>query len=583
MNQLSVNPPAMMEKLASGDHASLAADILHVLDFFTVSRIEEADDTLLERIRLLATLIVKALTTPAFAIPPHLAPQFIRHNGVLANMIRLTDFKNADLPIKMLLGQEANFLKLLTLYSPYCTVRLNLDELFAAQPYLASLWAAGVLKGHWKGTKETDAFTQALMASPALANFTLQDSQFPLSEDAAFAYFDSTYASTEHDRRLRDTINAGMKRQFRLPFALPEPDMKRILVISANMDRQHSIYRCLAPLLDALKPDYHLTLFHNTPKGQDDLDRELFDEVKTLGVSEGDHFTYDMLQQVLDGRYGIALFTDIGLNRPSIILSNLRLAPIQITTYGHPVTSGDSEIDYFIGGEAVEEKNNPQRHYAEKLVLMPGLGVEPVRLDYTPSPPGGARDRLEIGLSWGEAKVTHPHLLRLRTIQEQASRPIRYHFIGFNATRLTLLAARRDLEALFGPGNVRISPIMPNADYLKTLESCDLLLDSSPFGSYNRIVDCLTLRKPVVALEGEKSYSRFAGALLRQAGLPELVGATPDEFIAIARRLIDDPSWRGAVMEKLHGLDIDSRLFETGHAAGFKKALDVIVKRHAAG
>lgn len=94
----------------------------------------------------------------------------------------------------------------------------------------------------------------------------------------------------------------------------------------------------------ALKPDYHLTLFHIKPDNDAVLDTKLFDKIIPLGVGINDSFKYKMLEQILAENYGIVLFSDVGLNRPSIILSNLRLAPIQITTYGHPVTSGNSEL-----------------------------------------------------------------------------------------------------------------------------------------------------------------------------------------------------------------------------------------------
>ncbi len=578
MTQLAIDLQGMLKKFQSGD-PGLAQDVLYVLELFEETPIPKADEALLHHLGMLATFMLQVFSSPQFQIPAALAPDFIRKNRVLANMLRLSKFRNADVAIQMLLEQKPDLVNLLTLYSPYCTIRLKLEDLFSSYPYLASLWVAVMLKS-WRGTKNGDAFIAELMASQALKKFQLQDAHFPIAEDTAFAYFDATYASGQHDHRLRNTINRQMQKLFRLPFTLPEPDMKRILVISANMETTHSVYRCLSQMLYALKPDYHLTLFHNTPKGAEKLDKELFDDIKTQGAGE-QGFTYDMLQSVLEGNYGIALFTDIGLDRPSVILSNLRLAPIQVTTYGHPVSSGKSRIDYYIGGGQVEEQKNPQRHFEEQLVLMPGLGVEPVRLNYQPKFPPKAYDWFEIGLSWGEIKADWPHLLRLKEILDRAKKRIRFHFIGFSATRLTLLAAKADLAELFGAEAVHVTPMMPNAEYLKTLESCDLLLDSYPFGSYNRIVDALTCHKPLVALQGEKSYNRFAPALLRQVSLDELIAETPEAFIATSLRLIDDDAWRKGILAKIRAIDLEKQLFNTGNARYFRQAMDAVVAHHA--
>ena len=68
------------------------------------------------------------------------------------------------------------------------------------------------------------------------------------------------------------------------------------------------------------------------------------------------------------------IYLDIGM-RPKIqILSSLRLAPIQCNTYGHPVTSGFKNIDYYFSSELMENQNS-QKYYSEKLITLPGLGI----------------------------------------------------------------------------------------------------------------------------------------------------------------------------------------------------------------
>jgi hypothetical protein len=94
-----------------------------------------------------------------------------------------------------------------------------------------------------------------------------------------------------------------------------------------------------------------------------------------------------------------------------LVFSNLRLAPVQVTSYGHSSSTHGSAIDYFIGGEEVEywqhsqpsqvpvrcsrlfcgvvlsvaavcrcslssvvfAQENPQRRYSERLLLAPGM------------------------------------------------------------------------------------------------------------------------------------------------------------------------------------------------------------------
>jgi protein O-GlcNAc transferase len=55
-------------------------------------------------------------------------------------------------------------------------------------------------------------------------------------------------------------------------------------------------------------------------------------------------------------------------------LAALRLAPVQVASWGHPVTTGMPNIDIYLSGELIEGPQ-AERHYREKLVRLPGTGV----------------------------------------------------------------------------------------------------------------------------------------------------------------------------------------------------------------
>lgn len=574
---LNINPQHLQQLFQAGEWDILSREILAILEYFDQQPADALPAELEQTIGFITKLILFFFASENFRIPDALAPEFIRHNTTLAHMVRLSNFKTADIIIKAILPHKNNLTKLLTLYSPYCTVRLDLADLFSAQAYLTSLWVAAILRGRLKTTAEAEKFVTELLANPALSRFVLSDPTFPLVEETSHAYFDATYGAAGLDETLRNCINRQIQKNFKFEYKNPAADKKRVLVISAFMCRGHSVYRCIAPLIAALKPDYHVALFHVSLADHDRLDRELFDEIHTMGVDATTaSFTPAMLKNILKQNYGTLLYPDIGLSRPSLILANLRLAPVQITTYGHPVTSGKTEIDYYVGGQAVESPHDPQQNFTEQLLLMPGLAVEPVKPDYTPKFAAPPHPWVEIGLSWGEMKITHTHLLRLQEIQKAAKVPVRFHFIGISNTRLTFITAQRDLVAMFGADAVKISPPLPHAEYMAAVESCDLFLDSWHFGSYNRVVDALICHKPYVTLTGEVSYTRFAATLLRQVGVPELIAETPEAFIALAARTINDTTWRQELVEKMRGINLDATLFNTGNARYFKDAMDAM-------
>ena len=51
---------------------------------------------------------------------------------------------------------------------------------------------------------------------------------------------------------------------------------------------------------------------------------------------------------IMRENYDIIVYPSIGMHPWSFVFSNFRLAPIQITTWGHSVTSGINTVDYYI-------------------------------------------------------------------------------------------------------------------------------------------------------------------------------------------------------------------------------------------
>ncbi|HEY2250158.1 MAG TPA: tetratricopeptide repeat protein, partial [Planctomycetaceae bacterium] len=77
-------------------------------------------------------------------------------------------------------------------------------------------------------------------------------------------------------------------------------------------------------------------------------------------------------QEVADLRLDVLFFADIGMDPYSYSLAFHRLAPVQCVTWGHPVTTGIPNVDYFLSSELLEP-DNAQKHYTEQLVRLKGL------------------------------------------------------------------------------------------------------------------------------------------------------------------------------------------------------------------
>src|SRR5262249_21773051 len=68
----------------------------------------------------------------------------------------------------------------------------------------------------------------------------------------------------------------------------------------------------------------------------------------------------------------ILLYADIGMNITTYCLAAMRLAQVQCVTWGHPVTTGLSTMDYFLSSRLIEPEA-AQNDYSEELVCLESL------------------------------------------------------------------------------------------------------------------------------------------------------------------------------------------------------------------
>src|SRR5437867_9067842 len=79
------------------------------------------------------------------------------------------------------------------------------------------------------------------------------------------------------------------------------------------------------------------------------------------------------VQDIIDQQLDVLIYPEIGMDPLSIKLASLRLAPVQVATWGHPETTGLPTIDYYLSAEDLEPVD-AQENYTERLVRLPHLG-----------------------------------------------------------------------------------------------------------------------------------------------------------------------------------------------------------------
>ncbi len=566
------DPAEVLRAYLAGNHRQALDACLEVLRFYHDHSIERVTPEIKNYINPFVETCLYLLTKSDLRIERDQAIQLMGAQHILIHLTAISDFKTTDAQLAMVRDQPRNLLRLVLLYSVRNRAVLPAKALFDADPFLASLWYASYPMG------TVGAVTEVLWEN-LLRHLSYVDPRLQAPDPRILGfYFKSTQIAPGQERPLKDRWNADIRRQLAEIRLQNRPDPKSVAILTGKWFHGSAVHRSLSPLVHSLKDKYKLTLVHLGPWHKD-LDTAPFAEVRRVEMTGAE---LDCTQ-IEHNDFQVAFFPDIGMTPESLWLSNMRIAPIQATGYGHPASTGVSEIDYFIGGAETELISRAVDYYAERLVLLPGLGAVPTYPGfYQPRFPERKDDAVVINLPWGATKTNYPLLCRLKTIQQCASRPVRLHF--FPAWGLNRYCAPplfvEGISDLFGnTATVYGNRSIP--EYLALMEQGDLCLDSYPFGGFNTIIDGLYLAKPVVVQEGEFFCNRAGAALLRRVGLDELVAHSEEEYIGKALRLVEDESYRRSITERLRNLDLQKLIFQRDDPTAFCRAIDYLIENHA--
>jgi len=267
-------------------------------------------------------------------------------------------------------------------------------------------------------------------------------------------------------------------------------------------------------------------------------------------------------ERIASDRLHALIYPELGMHPLPVQLGCQRLAPVQCVAWGHPVTSGLSEIDYFLSS-ALMEPPDADRHYTEQLVRLPNLSIAYAALPDR----GGVLARDTLGLR-ADAVVfvccqsLFKYLPRHDTVFVRIAAQVptaQFLFIGSDTPPTALFRARLE-RCLAAAGlsierHVRIVPPVPVEDFSALLRCADVYLDSIGWSGGNTTLEALACGLPVVTMPTDLMRGRHSAAILQHIGLGDQVADSVENFVARAVQLADAPhrdGFRGAIRESRH-------------------------------
>jgi protein O-GlcNAc transferase len=360
----------------------------------------------------------------------------------------------------------------------------------------------------------------------------------------------------------------------------PPRERIRVAVVSGHV-RQHAVWdvvlRGIVAHLDRRRFD--LVLYHTG---------SLADEETTWAKGRVDRFVQGprsrraWLAEVARDRPDVLFYPEVGMDPATCALAALRLAPLQVAGWGHPVTTGLPSIDLFLSGELLEGVE-AKRHYREKLIRLPGTGVctdlAPVQSQPWDSPARPANcvrfalcqqpikfDPADDILLTRIAKAVGPSEFWLAT-------PKKLHW-AMARLRNRLAAAFR-AEGLDPDAHLRVMPWLSRDQFAGFLDEMDVFLDCPAFSGYTTAWQAVHRGIPIVTLDGEFLRQRLAAGLLRQIGMTDGIASTADQYVQIAALRAEESRDRGQRAVRRESIRRAATLADGNRAAvsAFEQAL----------
>jgi predicted O-linked N-acetylglucosamine transferase (SPINDLY family) len=268
----------------------------------------------------------------------------------------------------------------------------------------------------------------------------------------------------------------------------------------------------------------------------------------------------EICRAILSDRLHVLVFLDIGMDPRMTQLGALRLAPIQCTTWGHPVTSGLPTIDYFLSSELMEPEG-AQSSYSEKLVNLPGVGicyrkpVIPKALFYKTRADFGIQ---EDAIAYLSCQSTIKYLPQHDDVFPAIAKCVpnaQFVFVAWNdALRDDF---QRRLDKAFSTAGVPIAgrvvfvPTIDEISYWNLNVLCDIFLDTIEWSGCNSTFEAIACKLPVVTLPGRFMRGRHSCAILSQLSVTDTIARDKSNYVEIATNLALDREWREQVVERL--------------------------------
>ena len=263
-------------------------------------------------------------------------------------------------------------------------------------------------------------------------------------------------------------------------------------------------------------------------------------------------------KKITDSKIDIAFYPEIGMDKLTVQLASMRLAPVQICSWGHPETSGLPTMDYYISSDLLETSVS-EEFYSEKLFKLPGLGyyfdpptLETDNFDFENM---GINPDFPILLCLGASNKFSPFYDWV--FIEIISRINNCQLVFMDDIHGASEILKKRLELLINDAGLNFNkhiifiPQQSRIGFSTLMKNSDILLDTIGFSGMNTAMQAIGCGLPIITREGNFQRTRHASAILKTIDAKELIANSEEEYIALIEKITLDTDFQKKIRIKI--------------------------------
>ena len=236
------------------------------------------------------------------------------------------------------------------------------------------------------------------------------------------------------------------------------------------------------------------------------------------------------------------------MSRYNQFLSRFKFGHKTCVTWGHPLTTYNKGIDFFLSGEELENSLT-EKNYSEKLIKLNNLSVcyndipqdDIEKNNYVEK----KEDEINIGILQSMFKILPDEDEVFVNILNNFKKTNLY-FLSSGLNSIDKLFKNRIAEKLSKKNNIEKLYFLPKTKrkfYLDYIKNMDFLIDSLSWSGGNTHFEALSLNKPILTVHGSTLKQNVTSGLLKRINCKSLIQENKNDFFKKIEYFINNKSF----------------------------------------